>query len=191
MGESVMRTMLTSSVLVVMTATVGAVQKETPAARDVKKWNIPVRHLTVTEVRSGVKGFCGHVDITRAFPADGGTHTDPGPNFPWTRFLNMVRAELAPPPPPEQEKPVTQPADETVKVSKTTGSELFEPDLPAGTVVQEDTLLQLAAIHSQRAAKQVALLCSDPASLADPESHPIVRAVRYALDNPTSPPAQG
>ncbi len=37
MGESVMRTMLTSSVLVVMTATMGAVQKETPAARGVKK----------------------------------------------------------------------------------------------------------------------------------------------------------
>jgi hypothetical protein len=65
------------------------------AARDVKKWGIPVRHLTVAQVRDGVKGFCGHWDITRAFPADGGTHTDPGPNFPWSQFLDMVRAELA------------------------------------------------------------------------------------------------
>lgn len=66
------------------------------AARDAKKWSIPVRHLSVTEVRDGVKGFCSHADITRAFPADNGTHTDPGPNFPWTQFLNLVREELAP-----------------------------------------------------------------------------------------------
>lgn len=66
------------------------------AARDCRKWGIPVRHLTVEQVRDGVKGFCGHYDITRAFPADGGSHTDPGPNFPWSRFLDMVRDELAP-----------------------------------------------------------------------------------------------
>lgn len=69
------------------------------AARDAKKWGIPVRHLTVAQVAAGDKGFCGHWDITRAFPQDNGTHTDPGANFPWTQFLNLVRAELAPPPP--------------------------------------------------------------------------------------------
>lgn len=63
-------------------------------ARDARKWSIPVRHLTVAEVRDGAKGFCGHRDVTLAFPADGGTHTDPGPSFPWTRFLNKVRDEL-------------------------------------------------------------------------------------------------
>jgi N-acetyl-anhydromuramyl-L-alanine amidase AmpD len=64
------------------------------AARDAKKWGIPVRHLTVAQVADGQKGFCSHWDITRAFPQDGGTHTDPGPNFPWSNFLDMVRAEL-------------------------------------------------------------------------------------------------
>ncbi len=63
-------------------------------ARDAKKWNIPVRHLTVAQVAGGEKGFCGHADITKAFPQDNGTHTDPGPDFPWSQFLDMVRAEL-------------------------------------------------------------------------------------------------
>lgn len=63
-------------------------------ARDAKRWGIPVRHLTVAQVAAGAKGFCGHVDVTRAFPQDNGTHTDPGPTFPWSDFLDMVRAEL-------------------------------------------------------------------------------------------------
>lgn len=78
------------------------------AARDAKKWGIPVRHLTVDQVREGVKGFCSHWDITRAFPADRGTHTDPGPNFPWSQFLDMVRDELAPDPEPEKPSMATQ-----------------------------------------------------------------------------------
>lgn len=63
-------------------------------ARDARKWGIPVKHLTVAQVDDGVKGFCGHGDITKAFPEDNGTHTDPGKNFPWSRFLDMVREEM-------------------------------------------------------------------------------------------------
>ncbi len=63
-------------------------------ARDAKRWGIPVRHLSVAQVAAGEKGFSGHCDITRAFPQDNGTHTDPGPDFPWSLFLDMVRAEL-------------------------------------------------------------------------------------------------
>lgn len=65
-------------------------------ARDCVKWGIPVRKLNASQVAAaaGFKGICGHADITLAFPQDNGDHTDPGPTFPWTAFLAMVRAEL-------------------------------------------------------------------------------------------------
>ncbi len=64
------------------------------AARVAREWKIPVVKLSPAQVAAGAEGFCGHYDITRAFPADGGDHTDPGPDFPWATFLGMVRDEL-------------------------------------------------------------------------------------------------
>lgn len=71
------------------------VQAAKQVARDCLKWKIPVRKLTPSQVAAGVKGICGHADITRAFPEDGGTHTDPGPTFPWETFLTLVEIEVA------------------------------------------------------------------------------------------------
>lgn len=68
-------------------------------ARDAKKWGIPVRKLTPTQVAAGAKGFCGHADITKAFPEDRGSHTDPGPNFPWAEFISMVEKAMGGPAP--------------------------------------------------------------------------------------------
>jgi hypothetical protein len=60
------------------------------AARDAAKYGIPIRRLTSAEVRNGALGFCGHNEITSAFPEDRGTHWDPGTAFPWPLFLSLV-----------------------------------------------------------------------------------------------------
>lgn len=64
-----------------------------------RKYGIPVRRLTVAQVKDGkTKGIAGHVDISKAFPSTG--HTDPGPNFPWAYFLGRVKHYVAPAPAP-------------------------------------------------------------------------------------------
>ncbi len=63
------------------------------AAAWVKKYNIPIKHLTPAQVRAGQKGFCAHVDVTKAYPGTG-SHTDPGVGFPWDKFLALVKAEV-------------------------------------------------------------------------------------------------
>ena len=67
-------------------------------ARDCRKYGLPVRRLSVAEVRAAwyapaaarPRGICGHVDVTYAYPEDGGDHTDPGAGFPWDVFLERV-----------------------------------------------------------------------------------------------------
>lgn len=59
----------------------------------VPKLQTPVKHLTPVEIRALTPGFCGHIDITNACRKVGG-HWDPGPNFPWGRFLSMVREAM-------------------------------------------------------------------------------------------------
>ncbi len=58
-------------------------------ARDAKRYGLPVRRLTVAEMRAGLKGFCGHVDVTNAYGL--GDHTDPGPDFPWDVLLSRTQ----------------------------------------------------------------------------------------------------
>lgn len=62
------------------------------AADWAKAYDIPIRHLTVAQLRAGEKGFVGHVDVTQAYKRS--THTDPGAGFPWGYFLELVRDQL-------------------------------------------------------------------------------------------------
>jgi hypothetical protein len=59
-------------------------------ARVCRDNGIPVRKVGASDVRNGVKGICGHGDITAAFPEDNGDHTDPGGAFPWATFISYV-----------------------------------------------------------------------------------------------------
>lgn len=56
-------------------------------------YGIPATKLTVAQVRAGQKGICGHIDVSNAFGQS--SHWDPGPYFPWTTFIGMVRGEVA------------------------------------------------------------------------------------------------
>lgn len=63
------------------------------------------RWLSVVEVRAAYyapaaqrpRGMCTHWDITRAFPEDQGSHTDPGNGFPKDEVLAMVKAAMGAP----------------------------------------------------------------------------------------------
>lgn len=55
------------------------------------EYGIPLVRLTGSQVRSG-RGLCGHGDITIGFPEDNGTHTDPGPEYPWDVLFDDIRA---------------------------------------------------------------------------------------------------
>lgn len=63
------------------------------AAEWVIKYKIPVRKLTDAQIRSGEKGFAGHVDVNRVYKKS--SHWDPGPAFPWDYFLGRVNAHVA------------------------------------------------------------------------------------------------
>ncbi len=55
----------------------------------IKYW-IPVKRLTIDEVRDRkTKGIFGHDTATLAFQ-NPTAHMDPGPNFPWDLFMAMV-----------------------------------------------------------------------------------------------------
>lgn len=60
----------------------------------------PLTNLTPAQLRAGGHGFAEHLDATKAWPEDGGTHTDPGPAFPWARLFarieNLEAVDLEP-----------------------------------------------------------------------------------------------
>lgn len=62
------------------------------AAEASQRLGIPAVWLTDDELRAGVKaGFITHAQASRVL---GGTHWDPGSNFPAARFMTLVRSHL-------------------------------------------------------------------------------------------------
>lgn len=58
------------------------------------RWEIPVRRLTADDLKRGERaGIFGHVDVTNGLTGGKG-HYDPGPHFPWDRYLANVRAKV-------------------------------------------------------------------------------------------------
>ena len=50
---------------------------------------IPIRRLRAADLVAGKRGVTGHADVSAAFRK--GDHWDPGPDFPWARFLRLAR----------------------------------------------------------------------------------------------------
>lgn len=60
-------------------------------------YGLPIEKLSSGAAQGSGRGVCGHNDLG----AGGGGHWDPGPNFPWTRVMDMARGgDTAPPPQP-------------------------------------------------------------------------------------------
>lgn len=60
--------------------------------------NIPIRKLSPIGVAEGLSGVCGHIDWTLGMKE--GTHTDPGPGFPWDVVIGLAASGAGPTPTP-------------------------------------------------------------------------------------------
>ena len=63
-------------------------------ARKAHRYHIPIVFLTAEMVKAGHAGITGHLQITES-GIGVGSHTDPGTNFPWGRYIRYVKAFAA------------------------------------------------------------------------------------------------
>jgi hypothetical protein len=65
-------------------------------AEEAAYYGIPNVKIGPDQIRAGQAGVCGHADCVQA--GLGGSHTDPGPNFPWDRVVGGSAPGPTPPP---------------------------------------------------------------------------------------------
>ena len=64
-----------------------------------KRWGIPIEFVDAAGLLAGGRGITTHAEVTKG-PGKGlTTHTDPGPHFPMTRYLELVRQAFSAPTP--------------------------------------------------------------------------------------------
>lgn len=72
----------------------------------VKKFNFPITKLSAADLKAGKRGLFGHADVSAAWKEV--NHWDPGANFPWDVFLDMIKLRInAPAPKPDTESKET------------------------------------------------------------------------------------
>ena len=54
------------------------------------RYSIPIRRVRASGLVAGRRGITGHADVSAAFHKS--DHWDPGPAFPWGRFLRLARS---------------------------------------------------------------------------------------------------
>jgi hypothetical protein len=54
-----------------------------------RKHGVPIKRIGSDELKAGGRGICGHDTVSKAFPVPK-AHWDPGPNFPWLHFIDLV-----------------------------------------------------------------------------------------------------
>lgn len=70
------------------------------------EYHIPLVKITATELVTGDRGVCGHVDVTKAYKRS--THTDPGPDYPWLQVIARARQLAQPQPDPDGDDELNQ-----------------------------------------------------------------------------------
>jgi len=88
------------------------------AAEWCEEYGIPPKLITASEARAGKRGFCTHARL------DPGRRSDPGADFPWSKFLRYVQEAL------DGTAPADPPADPPPPPSEPTWTETLVENLP-------------------------------------------------------------
>jgi hypothetical protein len=67
-------------------------------AEEANRYGVPLVKISAADISAGRSGVCGHGDCSAA--GAGGSHTDPGPNFPWDVALTYAGSGVVPAPAP-------------------------------------------------------------------------------------------